>query len=456
MSAQEKRPARRSSASKKPAGSLSHRVDLGSGVTLLVEESHAVPIVSIVVALAAGSAHDPAGKEGVLRFALRMLRRGCKGLTAAEIEDALDRLGGEISIDASTSSAVVYGQVIGRNLDAFIDLMARLMESPEFPEDEFGRLQRETVAELLEVQDNDRALAQRAFRRTLFAGHLYGRATGGTTASIQGLTSKDARASYTQHFVRGNALVGFAGDVSREKAESLTARLLEKIPAGAKAKDPVGEPSPLRGRHLVFVDKPERTQTQVLIGTLGTSPHDEDHISLSVANAVFGGTFTSRLTREIRSKRGWSYGVSSRLSVDRHRHAFNMWTHPAATDAPACIALELDLLEKLIASGVTPKETSFIKRYLTRSYAFEIDTATKRMHQLLDVDLLSLPPDYYSAYTEHVEAVTPETTNASITQRLSKDDLVIVVVGTASEIFESVKSAIPNLANATVVPFDQE
>jgi zinc protease len=441
---------------KKSTESLSHRVVLAAGTTLLVEQSHAVPIVSIVLALAAGSAHDPPGKEGVLRFALRMLRRGCKGMTAAQIEDTLDRLGGEISIDASTSSAVVYGQVIGRNLEPFVDLMARLIESPEFPEDEFGRLQRETVAELLEVRDNDRALAQRAFRRTLFAGHLYGRATGGTTASVMGLTSSDARASYAQHFVRGNALVGFAGDVSREKAESLTARLLEKLPQGAKANDPVGEPPALKGRHLVFVDKPERTQTQVLIGSLGTSPHDEDHIPLSVANAVFGGTFTSRLTREIRSKRGWSYGVSSRLSVDRHRHAFNIWTHPAATDAPACIGVELDLLEKFIDGGVTAKEASFIKRYLTRSYAFEVDTATKRMHQLLDIDLLSLPADYYSAYTKHVDAVTPESTNASIRHRLSKDDLLIVVVGTASEIFESVKKAIPNLAAATVVPFDEE
>jgi len=210
------------------------------------------------------------------------------------------------------------------------------------------------------------------------------------------------------------------------------------------------------GRRLVFVDKPERTQTQVLIGSLGTQPHDEDHHALSVANAIFGGTFTSRLMREVRSKRGWSYGASARLGVDRHRQAFTMWTFPAATDAAACLALELDLLSTFVAKGITTRELSFIKRYLARSYAFEIDTAAKRMHQALDVELLDLPADYYSGYIAHVEGVTLETANGAVSRRLGAKDLLITVVGTASEILEPVRAAIPELASHEVVPFDRD
>ena len=85
------------------------------------------------------------------------------------------------------------------------------------------------------------------------------------------------------------------------------------------------------GRRLLVVDKPERTQTQILVGTMGTSAHDDDHVPMVVGNAVFGGTFTSRLMKEIRSKRGWSYGASARTGIDRRRQSWVLWTFPAAT-----------------------------------------------------------------------------------------------------------------------------
>src|SRR5690606_30281998 len=118
----------------------------------------------------------------------------------------------------------------------------------------------------------------------------------------------------------------------------------------------VTEPSPRSGRNLVVVDKPERSQTQILIGGLGSSPHDPDHVPLLVANTVFGGTFTARLSEEVRSKRGWSYGAYSSLPYDRRRQAFSMWTFPASTDAAACVALELQLLESWVTEGITEAE----------------------------------------------------------------------------------------------------
>ena len=193
-----------------------------------------------------------------------------------------------------------------------------------------------------------------------------------------------------------------------------------------------------------------------MIGGLGTAPNDDDHVALSVANAVFGGSFTSRLMREVRSKRGWSYGASTRLPVDRQRQAFSMWTFPAATDAPACIALELDLLEAFVAKGVLPSELSFIKKFLGRSYAFDIDTASKRLHQELDVEVLGLRKDFYSAYPRELEAVTLEEANASVKARLSLDDLLVVVVGTASDLEEKVRASIPRLGETEVLPFDRE
>jgi zinc protease len=251
-------------------------------------------------------------------------------------------------------------------------------------------------------------------------------------------------------------VIGFAGDISSDDAARLAKRLAGALPEGRMAPEDVGAPAATKGRKLVFVDKPERTQTQILIGSLGTWPHDPDHTAFSLACSVFGGTFTSRLMREVRSKRGWSYGAYARLAIERQRHSFSMWTFPAATDAPACITLELGMLEDLVSKGITPREAAFMKRYLTRSHAFDVDTATKRLHQALDVDLLALPADYYDGYLEHVEGVTPEAANAAIQARLSADDLRLVVVGSKDPLFDKVREAIPRLDSAEVVPFDAE
>ena len=433
-----------------------NRFELPGGVVVIVEPSHAIPMVSIVVCTRSGGTTDPPEKQGLQRVMLRMLRRGTAGMTAEQIEDAIDRLGSEVSVDVSTSNATVYAQVIGRSLDAFVDLFSRLLGAPTFPEDELGRLRRETAAELLEVRDNDRSLAQRAFRRSLFAEHPYGRSTLGTLESIESFSVADVRASHATHLRRGNLVIGFAGDVTVERARELAEKLVAQLPEGPAIGDDVPEPATQPGRKFVLVDKPDRTQTQILIGSLGTSPHDEDHVPLTVANAVFGGTFTSRLMREVRSKRGWSYGASARLAVDRRRGSFAMWTFPAATDAADCIALEMQLLTDLVEKGVTARELTFIKRYLARSYAFEVDTAGKRLHQALDVELLGLPADYYDRYVEHVDAVTLEQANAALARRLDPKSVLIVVVGTAANILEKITAAVPDLVQVDVVAFDKD
>jgi zinc protease len=443
-------------ASRARARSAPQRFDLDGGAVLFLEPDHAVPLVSIVVALRCGSAVDPASKWGLARIALRMLRRGCDGMTAEQIDFRIDSLGGEMAIDTSPSTVAVHVQVIARSLDEFVQLWAKLLATPTFPEDELGRLKRETIAEIIEARDSDRVLAQKALQRTLFEGHPYGHNSGGTTESVGAIQRDDVTAFYRRFLVRSNIVVGIAGDVTRERAPLIAHRLLAGLAGGGAAPDDVVEPTMRPGRQLLIVDKPERTQVQLLVGTRGTSAHDLDHVELVVANAVFGGTFTSRLMKEVRSKRGWSYGASSRTGVDRRRQAWVMWTFPAAEDAAACLQLTIELLETWVEAGVSPREVAFIKRYLVRSYAFEVDTAAKRLHQALDVELLALPKDYYSAWTDRVSAVEAAGASAAVKNRIHTDDLLVVAVGTASQVLESLRGAVPKLAEASVVPFEAE
>ena len=432
------------------------RFELEGGALALFEPANSVPLVSIVVSLRSGSAVEPADKAGLARLAVRMLRRGCQGMTSEQIDFRIDALGAEMAVDTSPSTVAIHAQVIARNVDAFVDLLALMLATPTFPHQELERLKRETVAEIVESRDNDRSVAQKALQRTLFEGHPYGRNAGGTTEGVEAIGDDDVQAFYRRFVVQGNAVIGIAGDVTVERAPELARRIALALPRGERTLDTVPEPTSRPGRHLLLADKPERTQTQILVATLGTSAHDEDHVPLAVANAVFGGTFTSRLMREVRSKRGWSYGASARTLVDRRRQAWVMWTFPAAEDAAPCMKLTLDLMEAWVNDGVTAREVAFIARYLVRSHAFDVDTAAKRLHQALDVELLGLPEDYYTAWIDHVRAVTAKSASEAVRTRIHPENMLAVVVGTAAQVLDPLRGAIANLADASVVPFDVE
>ena len=421
-----------------------------------VETSRALPMVSVVISFRSGSVHDPAGKEGLSRITARMLRRGCDGYTKERIEETIDSLGGEFGADTLMSGTTISFEVIRRSIDPFADLVATMLGKTTVADDELARLLRESKAEIIESRDSDRLLASRAFRRSLFAGHPYGRRAAGTLDTLEHIDADDVRAFYARHYTRRNAVVAMSGDISQSEGEALAERLLAGVPEGEPVPDPAPPPAAPGGRRLVFVDKPDRTQCQMIAGGLGTHPKDPDHVPLLVANTVFGGTFTSRLMQEIRVKRGWSYGAGSRAGFDRQRDAFTMSAAPAATDAPGCLALMLELLAAWRKEGITQEELDFVKKYLVRSHAFEIDTARKRVHQKLERALYDLPDDYHSAFLDKVQAVTLESANAAVKERISEDDVVIGVVGTHAEIGDAVAKAVPGLASSDVAPFDLE
>jgi zinc protease len=429
---------------------------------ILTEIDRSLPLIQLSASFVGGSISDPVGKEGLTRLLVRLMRRTGGGLDPETLDLKIDGLGSTLGVDVGTSSTGFSGSVIARNFQAFIAVLCDVVARPAYDAEELERLKRETLAELHEVRDNDRALARRWFGRTLFASHPYGRTTTGRPETLEAITIDDLRAHFSRLFSQSNLALALAGDVSEAQLQDFVGSFRELLPQQASSPsayselDNVPEPPGIKGRRLVIVDKPERTQTQILIGGLGTHAHDPDHTALLVANTVFGGTFTARLSDEVRSKRGWSYGAYSSLPYDRRRQSFTMWTFPAATDAAACIALELELLQNWINDGITSAELDNAKNYLVRSNVFQTDTAAKRMGLLLDEHLHALPDNYHRTFTERVAAVTLADANRAIQSRISPNNLLVSVVGTASEIGSAVAAAIPNLESQEVIPFDRD
>jgi zinc protease len=426
------------------------------GPLLLLERDASLPLLHGGVCTKSGSAEDPEALLGLTRLCGRLMRRTAAGLRAEDVDARIDRMGASLGLDSGHGSLALSGSVLERSFDDFMGLLEQILCAPGFAEDELERLKRETLAELTEILDSDQQLAQRWFLRTLFAGHPYGRTVIGSEKTLQAITAADVRRCYERHFTRKNLIFSFAGALERGRVERASRAIWEALPPGDVDVPAPPEPVAPKGRHLVFVDKPERTQTQILIGGLGAHPSDEDYFPLLVANTVFGGTFTARLTQEVRAKRGWSYGAYSSLGYDRRRQAFSMWTFPKADDAAPCLALELAMLSDFWRAGITLDELDWAKRYLAQSQAFSCDTAAKRLGLELDELTSDLPRGHYARYVSSVRDVTLEQANRAIQTRLSLDDLTIAVVGTHDAIGDAVQKAIPDLTESRVVPFDRD
>lgn len=423
---------------------------------LVVETDSSLPLVHFSVSLRTGAALDPVDADGLSRVLARLMRRTAGGRSAEENDILIDGLGAACSADVGNSSIGFSGTVITRSLPKLLEMLAQTLSVPSLPEAELLLLKRETLAELEQLKENDKALARRWFNRKFFAGHTYGRPTAGTPNSLKRVDRAALEQCYRRSFTADNMVCCFAGDLDATTAEAARTKLKSALPTATAARDTTMDPTGVTGRHLVIVDKPERTQTQILMGCLGTHTSDDDHVALQVANTVLGGTFTARLMQEVRVKRGWSYGAHSSLAHERRRHSMTLWTFPKAEDCAPCIALKLQLLEAWHQDGITQAELDAVKSYLTRSHAFNVDTCGKRASLALDEILYDLPIGYYKDYIARINAVTVEQANRAIRNRIHPQNLLITVVGTESLIGDAVRKAIPNLASSEIVAYDTD
>jgi zinc protease len=347
------------------------------------------------------------------------------------------------------------GTVIRRNLEPFIELLASIVTRPAFRPADIRRAREETLAELVALRDDDATLGSRCFRRAVFGPHPYGRPITGTQASIRAITRADVVRMHEERFVDDAMVLGFAGDVTRAELAPILETCFGRVARGRVTIRDVQAPEPPRGRRVVLVDKPERTQTQLFIGALGARTRDRDLFAFMVANTVFGGTFSSRLMQAVRAERGYSYGVDSRIGHDRQRDVWRIHSFPSAADTIACTKLELELLETWVARGSTKREVAFAKKNLVRGHCFDVDTAEKRLDSKLDVLLHDVPPAHVEKFTELVESVDADEANRAVKRRIDPRDLVIVVVATAKQLASELEK-LPGVSAFDVVPYDRD
>jgi zinc protease len=198
------------------------------------------------------------------------------------------------------------------------------------------------------------------------------------------------------------------------------------------------------GLDLLLVTKEERSQAQVIIGQRAIPGDHPLMVPLRVAVLGFGGTFTSPLVREIREKRGWSYGVSAGLMAGRRGGSFKMRFSPKNDEVAPAISLALEMLNELVYKGPDEETLAFTKRFLVQQYPFMTETPVSRLDQMMHVAATNKPSDYLDTYCERVQAVEADAALFALRSVLLPARQTVVVFGDPS--LEESLTKIPGIA----------
>ena len=276
----------------------------------------------------------------------------------------------------------------------------------------------------------------------------------GEEGSVAAIGRDDLVEWHRANTTAASLLVTASGAISAEELkETLVRTFPEELPSHEL--DAWTEPAvePPEGRVVILVDKPERTQTQVLLGHTAPSVSHPDQVPLVVGNTAFGGTFTARLMQEVRVKRGWSYGAYSRVSSGRELGAFQVSFYPKTEDTAPALELVLSMLEDLKDKGLDPAEVDFAQQHKTQAFPFQLETHARRLSLLLDARFLGRPKDWLRSYEERVLAVTHEQVAGALQRNIDPHNMVIAVTCTAADVIDSIR-ALPDVSKVLVQAHD--
>jgi zinc protease len=413
-----------------------------SGAQVYLIESHVLPMVDVEIDFDAGERRDPADKAGLAGVTAGMASKGLlardgrPAMDENQLSDAWADLGAAFSGDASSDrmSYSMRSLTDPQLLPKALDLGARELGEPSFPDDVWTRERARMSAAIQEADTRPPTVASKAFARAVYSGHPYGYDT--TVESLSHITTADMRQVHERYLQACRAKVSIVGDVSREQADRIATQMLSHLPArpanGCDALAPVPEVPALTAaveRDIAF----PAAQAQVLIGQPGYKRSDPDYFPLLVGNYILGGGgFVSRLTTEVREKRGLSYSVYSYFEPGMHAGAFTMGLQTRPDQAKQAVQVARDVLARFVAEGPTPVELKAAKDFLIGGFALRLDSNSKLLANLSNIAWYGLPLDYLDTWTKQVEKVTAEQIRAAFQRKLQPQKMVTVIVGGTS------------------------
>lgn len=405
-----------------------------SGAKVLFVENRDIPMLDVSVGIPAGSSFDAADKSGVAGLTHHLLNLGVEGLSEDDIARGMADIGAQFggSFDQDRASLSLRTLSSAAQRDQALDIMARVLQRPLFPEAILAREKARLIAALKEAETKPESIADKAFHKAVFGAHPYALPVSGEIASVEKVTVQDLRDFYAVHYRASGAIVAIMGDVSRAQAEAIAEHLTAQLPAGAP-------PTALPGVAMLISASEQRiphpaSQSHILVGAPGMARDDPDYFPLYVGNHILGGGgFVSRLMNEVREKRGLAYSVYSYFMPLKQPGAFQIGLQTKKEQTGEALQLVRSTLAEFIAKGPTEKELLAAKQNIIGGFPLRIDSNRKILDYLSIIGFYNLPLTYLDDFTRRVEQVTVAQVRDAFRRHIDPEHMATVIVGAPEE-----------------------
>jgi len=406
-------------------------IDLGKNVEVWFSENHTVPIIALDISLPAGSGYDPAGKEGLASFAASLIDEGAGNMDSRAFHDALADHAIQFRANADRDNLIISIVTLRENAALAMHLLQIALTHPRFDAEAVTRVRAQMVQAIQEGNTRPPTLARRVFAKKFFNGHPYGHSADGDVKSLSAITAEDLRNFVKGHWVKAGLLIAVAGDITQPAAQKLLAETFQPLSGAAPSPIPdvgkLGNP----GVHVLEMPVPQPT---IMFGLPGIMRADPDFIPGYVANYILGGGgFSSRLTEEVRVKRGLTYGITTSLTSYRKASVMMGSVATRADAVRLTTQVVRDTLGDFAANGPTESELDDAKTFLTGSFPLAFASNAGIASQLGTFQRQGLDIGYVARRNALIQAVTLDDVKRVSKRLFDPTRLTVVVAGTPVE-----------------------
>lgn len=430
-----------------PAPGPAPKVELGSyeqfqldnGLKVIVVENHKLPRVSFQVFVDAPEVHE-GELAGFIDMAGSMLTKGTKTRTKAQIDEAVDFMGASLN----SSGSGLFGSCLTKHTDGLLNVMADVLMNPVFPEEEFGKLKKQTLSGLALSKNDPNAIAGNVESVLNFgAKHPYGNIQ--SEGSTEKITIDACKAYYQTYFRPNISYLVVVGDINLDQARTMAQKYFgnwEKRPVQKLDYEMPKRPDQAR---VAFVDKPGAVQSVIHVTyPIDLKPGSPDAIVSSVMNTALGGYFGSRLMSNLREDKAYTYGARSNLNNDPLIGSFRAYASVRNEVTDSAMTQFLYEINRLRTEKLPEDELAMVKNYMSGGFARSLESPQTVARFALNTVRFNLPKDYYATYLERLSAVTADDVLAAAKKFLQPDQAYLLVVGNKPAVAEK------------LLPFDKD
>ncbi len=403
---------------------------LANGLTVILVENHELPTVTFSLQLALEPIRE-GNMTGTGSLAGSLLRSGTTTRSKAQLDKEIDFIGASIS----TGQSSIQGSSLKKHKDKVLELMTDILYNPVFPQEEFEKLKKQTLAALAMSSTDPNSIASTVSSVLKFGkNHPYGEPT--TEETIGNITLDAVKNFYKTYFNPGIGYLIMVGDLNLKEATVLAEKYFSSWKPAPVEFRKFEDPATFSGNRVALVDKTGAVQSVISIGNIfRLKPGEADVLPAAVMNSILGGgVFSGRLMMNLREKRAYTYGAGSSLKSDKLLGEFNAGAQVRNSVTDSAITQFLYEMKRLQDEPVSEEDLRLTKNVMAGEFGRALESPATLATFAMNTVRYNLPSDYYATYLERLEKITVADVQAMAKKYLKPDNCIILVVGNKAEV----------------------